>query len=329
MQKRHIKIEMVLLIQSLQMIKKHIKNTLSTDLRRKCATHSNTASSLIKLKENLDSWLDQDGQVLGDTMLITGNLEPELNQAYAVLFAASYDLNEVNFENDFTPRISLATASCIGAGLDSNDVFSVMRLGLPPSKLDFMQEMGKCSCGRTRNHVGPSDAFTVIFNLNDHICMVQRVFAEEKEKKESPGLAKLCNLVIDKEAHKKSQFQNLQEVLQSLVLNKGKCIHTKIEHSCSSPMEPLSSAVCDDNCVTSCPVCDRSVKNFILPIKKEGMKDFLANTFIALPPSGTTYAVDILSSLQHFLNAGQKIYSRKKVQMLQMQNSCMQLSHSS
>ena len=50
--------------------------------------------------------------------------------------------------NQFHPRILLATARCIGAGSDSSDVYSVCKIDFPSSVIDMVHEMGRCGRGR-------------------------------------------------------------------------------------------------------------------------------------------------------------------------------------
>jgi len=49
--------------------------------------------------------------------------------------------------NSFYPRILMATAESIGAGLDSVDVYSVVRVEFSTSILEMVQEMGRCDRG--------------------------------------------------------------------------------------------------------------------------------------------------------------------------------------
>ena len=55
-----------------------------------------------------------------------GDLQPEVKFVFADQFTKSIlDPQSLVDKNEFYPRILLATARCIGTGLDSPDVYSV------------------------------------------------------------------------------------------------------------------------------------------------------------------------------------------------------------
>ena len=62
---------------------------------------------------------------------MTGNIEPELKLAYAQEFTKVISKDYVIDKDDFSLRVLLATAGCIGAGLDCTNVFLVIRIGSP------------------------------------------------------------------------------------------------------------------------------------------------------------------------------------------------------
>ena len=62
----------------------------------------------------------------GDVIVIYGDLKPEVKFVSAERFTkVIVNPGELIYNNKFYPRILLATAGSIGAGLDSPDVFSV------------------------------------------------------------------------------------------------------------------------------------------------------------------------------------------------------------
>ena len=315
MEKRNIKIEFVCTVQSLRVVKKSILSCLSKDTQKKCIIYSNTATSLESLKERIDSWLDTEVNIPtliipGDTLLITGNIEPELKLAYTESFTTPF---KQTTQHQFSPRILLATASCIGAGLDCHDVYSVIRIGFPSSTLDLIQEMGRCGRGRSSNDTIPTDNYVLIINLSDFIYMYERIYTKEKsDEPEKPYYVKMRNEVITETDQMQQQVDNLMELLKLLVLNSGQCIHYCLERSVSSPMESIPNDVSGDTCIHSCPVCDGSMKHNVLPIKKKGLQDFLLDTFIVRPPSAPIDANTLLTKLNSFPNVGDKIYARKK-----------------
>ena len=71
-------------------------------------------------------------EIQGDILVINGDLKPEVKFVSAERFTEEIeDPESVVNRNQFYPRVLLATAGSIGAGLDSPDVFAVVRLGFP------------------------------------------------------------------------------------------------------------------------------------------------------------------------------------------------------
>ena len=75
-----------------------------------------------------------DDTILGDTLAIHGNQHPEVELVSVVRFKDTvYNLERIINENKFYPRILLATAGSIGAGLYSPDIYAVCRVGFATS----------------------------------------------------------------------------------------------------------------------------------------------------------------------------------------------------
>lgn len=130
--------------------------------------HANSVKTLENIKGSADTWLDQEYLFPGDALLITGNLEPELKLLCTKEFAKHANEDFVIDEDTLCPRALFATAGCIGAGLDSSNAHSVIRMGFPSSAIDIVQEMGRCGRERTNKESKPSDNFTIVIDLNDY-----------------------------------------------------------------------------------------------------------------------------------------------------------------
>lgn len=263
------------------------------------------------MKEKIDQWLDHDSNLQGDSLLLTGNIEPKLKLACTNSFTLELVHEKIDFDNIFTPWILIATASCIGAGLDCSAAHSVAHVGFPPSILDLMQEMGRC--GRERHGQDGGDKYVLVVNLNDCIYLVERIHTkEQKLEKENKAHAKLCKMIISEQDRIKLEKDNLLKVLQLLVLNKNKFIHYEIECSVSSPMEPEMEVDKNNSCDTACLKCNGSISKVILPLVKKGVQDFLIHTFITSPTSGGIKANDLISKLKTYPHVGKEAYGRKK-----------------
>ena len=314
MEKQTISINIISSSQPLRVIKKFLSSTLKDNLHKKCIVYANSATALESIKDSTDAWLDQENPFPGDTLLITGSIEPELKLAYTQAFCTVIAEDHVIDENIFFPRILFATAGCIGAGLDCTNVFSVIRVGFPSSIIDLIQEMGRCGRCRQNDGSNPSDLFILILNLNDYIYMNERIFSKDsKPDDETPNTIKLSEAVITKEEQMEAQRNDLLHVLKFLMLNKNTCLHEQLELITASPMEPYTSRYKCNPCGGACPVCINSFSNYIVPVKKSGIQSFLCEVFIKSSSENIDGNV-ILNKLQNFPNVGVDIYGRPKSQ---------------
>ena len=132
-------------------------------------------------QHNLDSWLDGNEIIFGDTLLIKGLLESEWKFKTATMFTAKTEsTSELLMHNKYYPRILIATASCVGAGLDCSDVYCVIRDGFPTSIMHFSQELGRCGRARSVGKNGYSDNFELIVNMDSFIYLNERLYVTEK-----------------------------------------------------------------------------------------------------------------------------------------------------
>ena len=148
MARRNIRINVVFTLQTTRVIKAVLKSTLSDNLNRKCIVYTNTASCLDQLKVDVEHWLDSSNGIKGDALIIQGDMKVEIKFISAQMFTKIVDnAEELVNSNSFYPRILMATAESIGAGLDSADVYSVVRVEFSTSILEMVQEMGRCDRG--------------------------------------------------------------------------------------------------------------------------------------------------------------------------------------
>jgi len=83
--------------------------------------------------------------IQGNVLIIQGGLQPEVKFVSAEKFTKiTNDPQLLVDKNEFYTRILIATAGCIGAGVDSPDIYSISRIGFPSSIIDLVQEMGRC-----------------------------------------------------------------------------------------------------------------------------------------------------------------------------------------
>ena len=157
-QKRHINISLLYSVQQYNKAKTQLEQNLKDKPTHKAIVITNVANKASQCQESIDSWLDIENKIKGDTILIIGDQEAELKFAYTSLFTnEDYDARVSATENILRPRILIGTSGCIGAGLDCSNVHYIYRFGNPPSIIDFIQEMGRC--GRNTHRQADVDTF--------------------------------------------------------------------------------------------------------------------------------------------------------------------------
>jgi len=304
MQRRTVRISVSMTVQYLKQIKDILKKLLSDNLSKKAIIYTNTASKAEVIKQEIDSWLNLTSSFEGDTIMITGEMESEVKLISATTFTTEQsDPRSIIDNNEFYPRILIATSSCIGAGLDSSSVFSVIRVGFPTSILDMIQEMGRCGRNRNNDGTNPSDDFILFLSLQDFVYLNERLY-DDSDSDDGSGSSR----VIDYESQIQLQERNLLKVA-SFVYLKSTCWHSTLEEESGSPLEPPVAN--RPHCMKSCPACLDSINDYIMPVNRLGLSRFLAHTFI------NTSAVDLspmnlVKLLHDFPNVGQQIYSRPR-----------------
>ena len=113
-------------------------------------------------------------EIQGDVLVINGDSKSEVKFVSAERSIEEVDDPEslVN-SNKFCPRVLLATAGSIGTGLDSPDVFAVVRMGFPTSIFEMTQELGRFGRGRTGT---VTDHFYVMLSCQDFVYLNTRLY---------------------------------------------------------------------------------------------------------------------------------------------------------
>ena len=120
------------------------------------------------MQAKIELWLDMNDDIKGDALVINGGLKLEVKFASAERFTRVIDNPEELLNNNlFFPRILLATAGSIDAGLDSPDVFSVCQAGFPTSIFEIAQELGQCGRGQSNVDGRVTDNFHLFSLLDD------------------------------------------------------------------------------------------------------------------------------------------------------------------
>ena len=142
-QKRHINIKISYSMQHYNIMKQNVFNELKNNSTHKCIIITSTAKQACESQDTMDSWLNIDNKLVGDSVLVVGSRDTELKFAFTTAFTmCKFDAKIPNENNELKPRFLIGTSGCIGAGLDCKDVHFVFRMGIPTNLINFIQEMG-------------------------------------------------------------------------------------------------------------------------------------------------------------------------------------------
>jgi len=220
MAQRNIVMSIKFTTQTTRYIKTVLHRSIFGNLDKKCIVYTNTASCLDQLKVDIEQWLNSSGDIKGDVIIIHGDMKKEVTFVSAERFTASIENPQLLLDdNKFYVRILLATAGSIGAGLGSQDVFSVTRIGYPTSAIDMAQEMGQCGRGRSSVDGAVSGGkFHLVLSLDDFVYLNQRLYMPKD------NMPKSIKLLLTNQQEIKMQRDNLLQLLKMIVL-KGGCLH--------------------------------------------------------------------------------------------------------
>ena len=94
-----------------------------------------------------------------------------------------------------------------------------------------------------------------------------------------------------------------------MIFGSKECWHSIIEKHCANPLEPPSNN--STMCGRACPYCLGTQNNYIMKVRKDGVKSFLLCTFLG-SNSDDKFPSYILKQLKEFPNVGRAIYIRPK-----------------
>lgn len=318
-QKRHIKIDVSYTLQHFHEMKKSLLQSVQHSIVNKCIIITNTAKRALECKESLDSWLDSKETIKGDSIVVVGNQQTELKFAFTTAFTNTpFNGNDPNLNNDIQPRFLIGTSGCIGAGLDAMDVHLVMRIGLSPSLIDFVQEMGRC--GRlvsNDNNTTSSDLFSIVFSIHDYVYLYERIFIEEVD--DADGDDEITqNVIMSKEEYRKIEVFRLNEVCSMMFLQLG-CWHKYIEKASSNPYDVYHDTQFLP-CLNSCPFCTNQICDIVKTVNRLGLCRFLANTM--LNATKRYNPIELGDRLYNYPNSGTLIYNRKSAEKPEKKSDC-------
>jgi superfamily II DNA or RNA helicase len=328
-QRRNIYISTTYTNQSMKKLKLAIQSCLLTSNKNKCIVYTSTAAKAQSYKNKTDDWLDSINTIPGDTGIVVGDQETELKHAYSTEFTTTNTEHAILDERKYTPRILFGTSGCIGAGLDSNDVKLVFRIGMPTSILNFIQEMGRCGRLKEQNISQNKNIFDLNFNLHDFVYLHQRLYIIEDSNDDNSNTITsndgilsdeiiqnpndvrgenndLLN-IISIEEERNIQRNELKMTAQLLCLEVG-CFHSFLEWHSGNPS--LRQWFRHIPCIDLCPDCDGSKPKMIKTVSKIGLSTFIAESLIYHKYGVDLSPQQLSEALFKYPNVGKTIYNR-------------------
>lgn len=316
--KRHISISSNYCNQVLPTLKKELQSHIvQNDLSWKAIICCNTATNAESIKAKFDEWLD-DNEYTGDSILVVGSQESELKSYSTVAFTSkSTPLQLDQPSTNYFPRYLIGTSGCIGAGLDSSEVHSVVRIGCPSSIINLIQELGRCGRNRSLSHEPNQDWCLFLVNLSDYVYMNQRLFIVKENDNQTLNE---CDTIISKKEERNYQIKNLIEVASLFVLDVG-CWHSYLEKYCAE-VEELVNIDNNISCDGNCPNCMRQNKNTTIgtPVSRSGLTAFLCRYMLV---DNTPYTPCNLAKLLHdYPNVGKCVFNRQRSKKASSMSTC-------
>jgi len=271
---------------------KKMQTTLMQNKKNKLIIYSNSLSKVRSFCRSCEKKLDEVGTEENklhkiDVVELTGPLTVEQKAHHLANFMGEAD-------EEYNPRILVATSGASNAGIDSDDVVGVFRLDMPPNEVDAVQERG-----RAGRFVGASSD-TCFYN----ICISIESFEHKILQIMDPKELVICP------NYRKEMENELMMSLRLLTISKT-CIPQILEEHMSTNVDGQEQATLDCG---NCFACNHSIhgKKF----DREGIILVLFGLFqhgpnmVERPRSIDAVAKKITSTS----DASQIIWGRKKTE---------------
>ncbi len=312
--RRNIKLNLIYSPMKYKCIKELLSAHCHNDnLERKSIIYSNIAKSTEGIRDEIDKYLDNIG-ILGDTILINGDLEKEWKYVSTQKFTEiTADIQSVVNSNTFYGRFLIATSGCIGAGLDSSEVDSVIRDGFPLNTIDFIQEMGRSGRGicndsqmRRRGH------YELVVNIRSFVYLVERIYNDDGSgtSELDDDIQLLQHNLISKEEHQRWQLKELISVLQLMYLVQG-CLHVQLEKRSILDGVECSASSINGPCNDSCPYCLDKMKGYIPVVSRAGLSRFLIDVFLQGNQTEPSSPENVVKWLTNYDDVGTTVFKRR------------------
>ena len=147
----------------------------------KIIVYTNSTLQSNELASKIRGHLDDTG-LPGDVIHVDGDLFKEQKFHNITIFLQHGKINNPKDpSNPLDPRILVATSGAANAGIDSPDVYLVLRDGFPPSIADLLQELGRA--GRRPASLciaGIIDRYRINISLKSFVTLIQQIHRAPK-----------------------------------------------------------------------------------------------------------------------------------------------------
>ena len=257
------------------------------DNPKKAIIYSNMRNRIVNLGKRLESTLDMDDELyLVDGLVIHGMHSKEEKSAYLNVFMSERNTALGDY------RVLLATSGVANAGIDSNQVYSVIRTDFPPSIQDICQEKGRV--GRVPSATPDLYSYSIIFDVESFIGLLRRTLSSETKLTDE---------------YRRSMVDEHLEVAK-LFCSVGKCFNEAFEKKLANPfVTNVESDVANNPC-NVCPGCSGQLNSLFAPILSEGARDILFRAFV----KNTTYSIKTLVKymVTEEVNLDARLFGRRR-----------------
>ncbi len=266
----------------------------------KVIVYSNSRTSIEKIQENFDTWLDEDEPFLGDSIAINGALFKEQKFYRANIFNETHDLEQAYENSTPCPRVGFFTAGTVGAGYDNPRIDGVYRQGFPMDRLSGVQEGGR------NRGLG---LYVLIASLGSYLYLVKRTHLPNTNDENT--VRQDMEDVIPLQEQIRIQLTELHSFVRIVILDVG-CWQVALEEFKGNPLVRNDDLVmCGDRCPRCRGEMEPSGNNIYKKVVKAGMIAFLVDIFIT-NPKGRVTPDSLIKSLHDYKDVGKTVYGRPR-----------------
>jgi superfamily II DNA helicase RecQ len=193
-QRRDVIVEVCWKEQVIRDFKDLADNILGSTEFTKIIVYTNSKALSNELASKIRGHLNNTG-LPGDVIHVDGDLFKEQKFHNIAIFLHHGKIgNPKDPLNPLDPRILVATSGAANAGIDSADVYLVLRDGFPPSIADLLQELGRAGRRMASSCItGLIDRYRINISLKSFVSLVKRIRAAPS----SGGAPSICESFSD------------------------------------------------------------------------------------------------------------------------------------